>query len=115
MGFTSSAEDFITETINVGLRLGGEQVSHEQYKARLEVCHRCELAGTVRIDLPFRKLELEGCTECGCPFATKPKWEKYFSFEKLRIIKAQCPHPEGNKWASADSAFSQTKIQTDVE
>lgn len=86
---------FIADAINAGVALGGEQVSEAVYQARLEVCRGCDKAGTV---YPLPGLKMQGCTICGCPFATKPRWEKYFSAAKLRIITAECPHPDGNKW-----------------
>lgn len=73
-------------------------VSEAEYEKRLEVCRGCELAGQVGIPMPGGPISLEGCTECGCPFATKPKWKKYFSFKELRIKEATCPHPQGNRW-----------------
>jgi len=103
-------EAFVLATINEGVSLGGKQVSDEHWKARVEICYGCELAGTVEIPLPGKKITTDGCTECGCPFLTKPKWEKYFSWRRLRIIKAECPHPtEGNKWADVDKHFLTTK------
>jgi len=91
----------VEEIINKGLQFGGEQVIKEHYNERVAICQKCPKGGVVSI----LGHNMEGCTICKCPFATKPRWKKYFSFIQLKIIPATCPHPEGNKWEVVDDIF----------
>ena len=104
---------------------GAVLVSKEQYDARLEICEGCPHKGKVE---PLPKMLMDGCTLCGCPFATKPKYFSIpraadkegtpLSFEEIIALKISakdkthevitCPHPDGNKWADVDSTFSHT-------
>jgi len=78
------------------IKQGGRLAPKGMAEARLKECEKCEYAGKVR---PLPKLELRGCTLCGCPFITKP-----FMLEFLGNPTA-CPHPEGNKWEEVDTYF----------
>ena len=49
---------------------GAEKVPEEWAMERIKVCQGgCEYYGTVE---PLPKMKMPGCTECGCPSATKP-------------------------------------------
>ncbi len=89
------SDKWVTESINRMVALGGERVSEAEYLERVEICKNCEFWGKVS-PLPF--IELDGCTLCGCPTETKPRFKNYFSVSKLKIVDAECPHPDGNKW-----------------
>lgn len=95
---STDSDNWIITTINMGLKLGGKMVPQEEYEWRLEQCRACPLVGEVEIKLPLKTLRFEGCTSCGCPLATKPKWDTYYSLPKFKFVKAQCPHPEGDRW-----------------
>ena len=97
--------DFITGTINSYIKLGGSLVSEDQYQDRLKVCRSCPYKGTVEIPLVVKTLTAPGCTECGCPFETKPRALKYFSLSKLAIVRAVCTHPDGNQWEEVDKNY----------
>lgn len=106
------------------IKKGGTLVSEEQAEARLNECSTCPHAGVVE---PVPGLEMEGCTICTCPFATKAHMfdifrskdhEEHLTFEEVAEIIAKgmtgqklekqiitCPHPDGNKWASIDNQF----------
>lgn len=56
----------------------------------------CEFVGEVT---PVPGATTEGCTKCGCPFATKPY------MVTLLGKKIECPHPDGNLWALIDEKF----------
>lgn len=105
-GLDKVLEDFVLAAINEGVRFGGKQVSDDHWRERVKICMACDKAGTVEIPLPGKTIKTDGCTECGCPFLTKPTWEEYFSWRELRVKKATCPHPtEGNKWQELDNRF----------
>lgn len=93
---------YLADLVNTGLQFGGEKVEQQQYLDRLGICSGCEKAGTVKVG----GFEFIGCQVCGCPFATKPYWKKYFSFIKLRIVKSRCPHEIGNKWEQVDKKYN---------
>ena len=79
---------------------GGELVSSEQYRQRLEVCTKCPNAGDVT---PLPGITVQGCTLCGCPFRTKLKTKTHL--KKLKRVITKCPHPDGNKWETIDKIF----------
>lgn len=107
------------------LNSNGVMVSAEHEKERAKICDGCEYNGRVKptILLP----EMDGCTACGCPFETKRKQlqfnrmvgredlpldEKeiaeillYKGTDKVKLIKIECSHPEGNKWAEIDKKY----------
>lgn len=86
------------------VKQGGSLTTDEHGKARIEFCKArrsgkpCEYYGTVNP----AGIEFEGCTKCGCPFATKA-----FMLElKVPVHKkVTCPHPDGNFWEEVDSKF----------
>jgi len=69
------------------IKAGGTLVTEHTYRDRLAICHRCNKAGTVTV----LGMQFDGCTECGCPFATKLR----AGFHPLDGGKVKCP--EG-KW-----------------
>jgi hypothetical protein len=69
------------------IKAGGTLVPEQTYRDRLAICHRCNKAGTVTV----LGMQFDGCTECGCPFATKLR----AGFHPLDGGKVKCP--EG-KW-----------------
>lgn len=90
------------EEIEAWKERGAVLCSTEQMEARRSVCESCDEF----VDLsPLPFLTVKGCGICKCPIATKGRTLKYFSFTKGRIVKTECPHPEGNKWESVDNQF----------
>jgi hypothetical protein len=87
--------EFINAAINGVVEMGGTLVSEGEYERRVKICESCENYGPVKIAV----FETIGCTLCGCPIATKPRYDTYYSYRKLKTIKAECPHKNGNKWA----------------
>ena len=77
--------DFIV----AGILKMGTLVSEDTAKARLAICAGCKYNGMVN---PVSDLVEEGCTKCGCLFATKPLM-KTFLFQTV-----ECPHEDGDKW-----------------
>lgn len=100
----TDSHKFIENTVLGYVKFGGSLVEEDHYQARLKVCKGCEHFGTVR---PIKGLDIEmdGCKICNCPSTTKPRAFKYFSFKKLRIVKAICPDETGNKWRLIDADF----------
>lgn len=104
--------NFAARILSSTIKQGGTLVSPEQAIARIEVCKgnpetgakKCDFAGVVE-PLPF--LKMEGCTNCGCPFATKPHMETYFSISKLSIITTECPL---KRWEEVDKLFKNERI-----
>lgn len=88
-------DSWVTGAINRMVAMGGEKVTEAEYNQRVEICKGCDKWGKVR---PLPMLELDGCTLCGCPTATKPRFRKYFSVTRMKIVEAECPHENGNKW-----------------
>lgn len=97
---TSDKGQVITDAINAMVKLGGTRVSDEEYQRRLEICRGCELVGTVEV----MGHQFEGCTECGCPLATKPLWQEFFSVKAFKFVEAKCPHPNGDKWSAINKS-----------
>lgn len=99
---------FISETILGIIKLDGKLVDLHHSSERITRCKTlengkpCRYAGTVT---PLPLLKMDGCTVCGCPFATKPKTYSYFSMEEGKIILTTCPHPQGNMWAEIDKKW----------
>ena len=91
----TTSDNAVSDAINGVLKFGGTLVDESEYQRRVEICKGCDKFGTVNA-LGFK---MDGCIICGCPTATKPRYETYFSWAKLQIIKAVCPHENGNKWA----------------
>jgi len=88
-------DSFIVDCINKTVELGGSLVSDEEYNRRIKICKSCDFHNIVKV----AGQKMEGCMLCGCPTATKPRYETYFSLAKFKIIKAECPHKSGDKWA----------------
>ena len=105
---------------------GGKLVGDAQAKARKAVCATCPKAGKVKVPVGMFTIEADGCTECGCPFATKPhidiimrdaSTEENAPLTAGELIKTAtgladkrpekviCPHPDGNKWQPIDNIF----------
>lgn len=88
-------------------KMGGELVTREQYIDRLEVCAKCPSRGEVKIPVPavvglrLKVATLPGCTECGCPFATKPQVRSYLSAQGIKTVT--CPL---GKWEDVDSIYN---------
>lgn len=99
-------DNWVTDAINIGVSLGGKKVSEDHYLARVAICKGCDFWGSVDLPIPGKSGTVPGCIKCRCPTATKPRWEKYFSAEKLSIVKAECPD---GLWAKIDKVFL-TKI-----
>lgn len=95
MNIKNFISEFVEDAILEVIELGGELVDDETFEKRKEICKGCEHFGKVK-PLPFVKMD--GCTICKCPIKTKGKTKNYFSPEAGRIIKATCPHPDGDKW-----------------
>lgn len=92
---TGSAEKFIEKSLVAYIELGGELVEAYEFQRRLSICQGCEHAGEVE---PVKGVKMEGCKICSCPFKTKLRAKTYFSISKLKVVTAECPHPEGNRW-----------------
>ena len=90
----TTLDDFIANCINTAVELGGTLVSEAEYERRVLICEGCEFHKNVSV----AGFEMKGCSICKCPTATKPRYEKYFSLKKLKIVKAVCPHKQGDKW-----------------
>jgi len=88
------------------VKAAGTVVSDEHGEARIERCKTlnggrpCQYAGIVE---PLPAMKMEGCTLCGCPFATKPK------MKTIAGKTITCPHPAGNQWAEIDEKFLNNK------
>ena len=120
-----SYERWIWNQVSSFLSCFGELVPEEQEEERKSECDRCEYKGKVKPD--GLKIETDGCTLCGCPFATKrrqktllrkkgmagkPLTKKEIAFiaqykdtERVEQITITCPHTEGNKWEHVDSKY----------
>lgn len=85
------------------VKLAGSRAPKGLGEARIKFCKTrkggkpCEYVGMVN---PLPKVVTEGCTKCGCPFATKP------FMLTLMGKQIQCPHPNGNLWADIDKKFN---------
>lgn len=90
----TALDNFVISTINKMVALGGTKVSEEVYQKRLEVCRACVHYGEVQ---PLPYVVLDGCTICGCPSATKPRFETNFSLSRMKVVKTECPD-KVNKW-----------------
>lgn len=101
-GLANRLKNFVANTLFETIKKGGKLVPVQQAEARIEVCRGCSLSGMVE---PLPGLVVEGCTECGCPFATKPYMFNYLSPSQGKIVLIECPHPEGNKWEVIDQQF----------
>lgn len=100
---SDSEESWVEEFINYALKFGAELVEEDHYKARAEICNSCPYQGEVFLSNMTAK-KVIGCTICQCPTKTKPKYKKYFSFAKLRIIEASCPD-QVDRWEQVDNHF----------
>jgi len=122
-----SIERFKKNTLLKAVFAGVELAKREHGDARVKVCSECPLAGKVEV----MGINMDGCTECGCPFATKPymlniprlkdKMDEPLSFDELiklrtnkksedfEMVKITCPHPNGNKWSQVDNTFLNLK------
>lgn len=94
-----SLKKYVLDSIGIALNCGGGHVDQEQFVARLNKCSGCKFAGTVN---PLPLLYANGCTICGCPFATKPATYKHCSLDSGKKVLTTCPHPDGNKWEEVD-------------
>jgi len=68
-------------------KMNAEIVPNEVFNERLSVCANCEFKGNVLVE----GLEIKGCTICSCPFATKLKFAKHYSFIEMKLIETKCP------------------------
>ena len=93
VGNTSSG-NFVESTILKIVQLGGTLTDDATFEKREKVCRQCPNFGKVYI----LGNELEGCTICKCPLATKGRTNSFFSLSKGRVIDTVCPHPDGDKW-----------------
>lgn len=126
MSITEKLEKWAQKQLAKKIAKGGKLVSDQHAAARKAICAACPKAGKVRIELKMLTVEAEGCTQCGCPFATKPHIDIIVRDAKKaegailtagEILRTQtgmtdtrkekviCPHPEGNKWAEIDEIF----------
>lgn len=99
--------NFATRILSETIKHGGTLVSPEQAQARINVCKGDPESGTPRCDFegivePVPFLKMEGCTNCGCPFSTKPHMGTHFSISKLSIITTECPL---KRWEAVDKLF----------
>lgn len=78
---------FAQKTILGYLEAGGSLVDDGEYERRRRVCSDCDRSGVVWIPGG----EAPGCTECGCPFATKLRANEYFSLLDMELKKSECP------------------------
>ena len=78
---------FAQQTILGYIKAGGSLVNDVEYERRRQICDNCESAGTVWIPGG----SAPGCTECGCPFATKLRANEYFSLADMQLKKSECP------------------------
>ena len=69
------------------IRAGGSLVSERVYSERMAICQQCPNKGTVKVV----GVEFDGCTVCGCPFATKLRVD----WHALDGGKVKCPQ---GKW-----------------
>ena len=97
-----TVKKLVMEQLGDMLRLGAEEVTQEEYERRVEICRACPHLGQVR---PVPLLEVEGCTICGCPTATKPRF---------KILPRQSGK-EGTPLTAKEIAFIQLKIRTGQE
>lgn len=95
----------IDDIINWYLKNHGEAVSGDQYKERLKVCESCPWMGDVNV---FGE-KMKGCTKCGCPSSTKPRFRKYFNPTKLKTIWIKCPL---EKWEQVDILYNQKDLKS---
>lgn len=95
-------DNWAMEIINTGLKFGGKQIREDHYQARKAICDECPNQSLVK--LVDRNKHVPGCSLCGCPTQTKPRWEEYFSWTKFRIIKAKCPD-KIDRWQEVDHKF----------
>lgn len=78
------------------IRKGGEKVEIGNGDGRVRACHGCTYLARVKGYI--------GCSECGCPLASKAY------MKNLLNIKAECPHPDGSRWAAVDIKFQNLSI-----
>lgn len=127
LNIIESAYEFKVKTLFKFLAAGGTYVSKEVAEKRIAICVTCPKYGKVK---PLDNLpSMKGCTECGCPTATKPhmktlprpanKMGKTLNLAELLELKHTydpdsikyedeiiiCPHPDGNKWELIDNNF----------
>lgn len=99
-------KEFKLKVFSEAIKNFGKLTIEDHAKARINKCKTledgkpCRYHGEVN---PVPSLKLEGCTKCGCPFATKPFMLTFMG------LKVECPHPEGNQWAEIDEDFLKTK------
>lgn len=79
--------NFVQKTILGYIEAGGSLVDDAEYERRRTICNVCDRAG--RVWIPGG--ETNGCTECGCPFATKLRANEYFSLADMALKKSECP------------------------
>lgn len=127
------SKEYLKDQFQKFILKGGKRVSKENEEARIfEGCKRgsnnpedwCPFYGIVE---PIPKLELTGCTRCGCPDITKAKMDTYYRIHDddrdltatelfmikvgkaigvdLKEVKLICKHPEGNMWELIDKKF----------
>lgn len=97
-------KEFIREEIGEQQARGAMFVSKGNARARVAICNGCEYAKDLADKIPMVKIR--GCGICGCPFSTKPKFAWHFSLSAGHLIKTECPHPDGNKWAEVDKVYN---------
>lgn len=86
LAFTIS-DKLIEGIIAFNRSMGATFAPYEVVKQRKEICKGCDRSG--KVFLKF--LRLDGCTECGCPFATKLKFKTHFSIKKGLLVQTKCP------------------------
>lgn len=123
---TKSAKEYAFKLLFDFVKVGGKSATPEHAAARKKICDSCPLFGVVE---PVPGLKMNGCTQCGCPSATKPhmitlmraidkdgqsftvsemvelKMKKILGSTEKIEQKIKCPHPDGNKWENVDRQF----------
>ena len=90
-------DEYAAWAIRQYTKIWGKMAPEKLVQARLKICGGCSKAGKVQVPLPQIKAgwpalaELDGCTECGCPFATKPRVLRYFNPAAMKVQTAKCP------------------------
>jgi hypothetical protein len=85
---------------------GSELVTYENYLDRMDVCKGCKYNGIV--DVPLVGIKDNGCTKCGCPFATKARIKTVVNPITQTILNTEtveCTHEDGNKWEDVDKKY----------
>jgi hypothetical protein len=120
-----SPKDYIFSKLIEFALAGGKSATKEHYEARLEICKACPHYGQVQ---PIPMLHMDGCTLCGCPAATKPKYltlprlkdnvdtplsiaellqlKTNFSNQDFVDAPVKCSDKANDRWAEVDSKFS---------